>query len=236
VEDRRNEGDDDGPEKDDVDVRLDESADRGDVAEQVTREGESRSPDHRADEVVEGVLAGVHVADAGGDRHEGAEDRDEAGEDHADSAELGEEGIGALDVRTAEHPALLAFEDLRPEPVADQVAHLSSEKGREADREADPDDRDVDRRRSGGGGKREESGDDEEGIAGEQESDEQAGLGEDDEAHSDERVGPEPLDEGLRIQPRDERRGQGSHEVKQRIRSSRRRVAKRRRPLVMLSE
>ncbi len=69
----------DGGEQDEVDVLGDQVADEGDEAEQVAEHGEAEAPQHRADEVVERVLALVHAADARGDRRERANDRARSG-------------------------------------------------------------------------------------------------------------------------------------------------------------
>src|SRR5690606_1713912 len=98
------------------------------------------APEHGADEVVQRVLLVVHVTDAGGDRHEGAQDGHEAGEDDRDAAEALEETVGAFDVLAAEQAALLALEHFRAEPVAYQVADFTARECGDADQDAHPPD------------------------------------------------------------------------------------------------
>ena len=69
-----------------------------------------------ADRVVDRVAPVVHVADAGGDRGEGADDRHEPGEHDRDRAQALEELVRAHHVLAAEQAALLALEDARTRP------------------------------------------------------------------------------------------------------------------------
>ena len=132
VPERDERGAADGDQQDDVDVLGDEVGDPRDEPDQVAEHREPEAPEHRADEVVERVLAPWHVADAGGDRREGAHDRHEAGEDDRQPAEPLEERVGALDVLDAEQAGFLAFEDGRPALVADEVPDLAADEGGEA--------------------------------------------------------------------------------------------------------
>ena len=122
-----------------------------------------------------------HVADAGHDRRERADDRDEPGQHDGLGAVLVEERLGLVDVRLLEQPAVRPPEDGRPDPLAEQVAHLVADhRGHEAaDEQRAASGRcrasSIDERARG-----EEPGGEEEGVAGEEEADEQAGLGEDD--------------------------------------------------------
>ena len=111
---------------------VDEVGDPRDEPDQVAEHRQAEAPQHGADEVVERVLALVHVADAGGDRREGADDRHEAGEDDRQPAEALEERVGALDVLDAEDAGLLALEDRGPALVADEIADLAADEGRRA--------------------------------------------------------------------------------------------------------
>jgi hypothetical protein len=111
-------------------------------------------------------------------------------------AETLEERVGAANVLHREQAGLFALENLRAELVPDEVAHLAAEERRESDRQAHPPDVDLDtraadRHRAGEG---EEARDHEQGVTGEQEPDEQAGLCEHDEAHSEQRERAEALD------------------------------------------
>ena len=120
----------------------DEVAHRRDVVEQVPDEGQARAPDERADRVVERVPAVRHVADAGGDRGEGAHDRHEARRDHGEAAEADEEGVGALDVLAAEEAALFALEDRAGRPCGRSGSRPRRRaNAADRDRQADPPDR-----------------------------------------------------------------------------------------------
>ena len=122
----------------------------------------------------------------GEDRRERAHDGHEAGEqDRLRPVHL-EEVLGALDVLLFEQPRVRAPEQDGPDPLAEHVADLVAEDGR--DEAADEQDRQVEAglvlgRRAAGG--------EQERVAGEEEADEQAGLGEDDEEQPDRRrTGP----------------------------------------------
>ena len=111
---------------------VDDLGDPRDEPDQVAEHRQTEAPEQGADEVVERVLALVHVADAGRDRRERADDRHEAGEDDRESAEALEERVRALDVLDAEEAGFLALEDRRAALVADEVADLAADEGREA--------------------------------------------------------------------------------------------------------
>ena len=127
----------------------DEVADHRDEAQQVAEHREPEAPEHRADEVVERVASARHLADARGDRREGADDRDEAGDDDGQAAVAREERVRPLDVLDAEQTGFLAFEDGGAALVADQVADFTAEESRERDRRERPPRRSGRRRRSG---------------------------------------------------------------------------------------
>ena len=168
---------------------VDEVGDPRDEPDQVAEHREAEAPQHGADEVVERVLAPWHVADARGDGRERAHDRHEAGQDDRQAAEALEERVRALDVLDAEDAGFLALEDRRAALVADEVADLAADEGREGDQQRDDPDVDAE---DVAACSVEQTRDHQERVAGQQEADEQAGLGEDDEAHDEERPGAGP--------------------------------------------
>jgi hypothetical protein len=137
----------------------------------------------------------------------------EAGEDDREPAEALEERVGALDVLDAEEAGLLLLEDRRATLVADVIPHLTAEERGEPDEQRHPPDahpEDAVRRirlRV-----RQQAGDDQQSVAGKKEPDQQAGLGEHDEAHHDEGPGAGPSDDGGRIQPGDQGGGNSVHD------------------------
>ncbi|CAI7662541.1 unnamed protein product [Penicillium discolor] len=197
----------DGDEQDDVDVLDDEVPDPRDVGDEVADHREPEAPDHRSDEVVERVAPPRHVAHAGRDRSERAHDRHEAREDHGEAAEALEERVGALDVLLAEQARFLAFEHRGAALVPDDVAELAPDERREGDEQGDdPDVHAEDVARVG-----QQARDDEQRVTGQEEADQQTGLGEDDEADHEERPRTRRPDDRLRIEPRDERGGGVQH-------------------------
>lgn len=196
----------DGGEEDEVDVLGDQVRDPGDVGDEVSDHREAETPEERADEVVQRVATPRHVADARGDRREGADDRDEPSENDRQPAVALEERVRALDVLSTEQPRFLAFEHRGAAPMSDEVPDFAARERGQGDEGAhDPDVDAEDVVRVG-----EKARDDEERVTGEQEPDEQARLGEDDEADDGERPRPRRADDVLGIEPRDE--GQRVHE------------------------
>ena len=198
-------GAEDGCEQDEIDVLGDQFADHRDEPEEVAEHRQAEAPEHRADEVVQRVASARHLADARGDRREGADDRHEAGDDDGQAAVAREEGVRPLDVLDAEQAGFLAFEDGRAALVADEVADFAADEGRECDRQSDhPDAHTEHPVRELLGRVREQPRDDEERVTREQEADQKPGLGEDDEADDEEGPGSGPADDGGRIEPGDE--------------------------------
>jgi hypothetical protein len=196
-----------GAEQNQVDVLGDDVGEPRNVAKQEPTEGEPRAPDQRTDQVVERVLAVVHVPDTRGNRCESANDRYEPCDDHGKATKAFKEVVGAHDVGRAEEAALFAFEHARAKFVTNQVAELTARKSRDADHEAHDVDRNVDAFGLRGHGAREgqQPGNDEQGVARQHKPDEQTGFSEDDEADDDERPRSEGLDDDARIEPRDQR-------------------------------
>ena len=179
---------------------VDEIGDPRDEADQVAEHREAEAPQHRADEVVERVPAPRHVPDARGDRRERAHDRHEAGQDDRQAAEALEERVRALDVLHAEDAGLLALEHRRSALVADEIADFAADEGRQGDQQRDDPDVDAeDVARV-----RQQTRDHQQRVAGQQEADQQAGLGEDDEAHHEKGPGAGRGDDRLGVEPGDE--------------------------------
>ena len=200
----------DGGEQDEVDVVLDERRDRRDEADQVAEHREPEAPQDRADEVVERVAPPRHVADAGSDRGEGAHDRHEPGEDDGEPAVFLEERVRAVDVLLAEQARVFPLEDRRTALVADVVPDLAAEERGETDEQRDPPDAQTeDTVRERVGRVREQPRDHEQRVARQQETDQQTGLGEDDETHHQQCPGACAFDDGRGVEPRDE--GQRVH-------------------------
>ncbi len=116
-----------------------------------------------------------------------------------------EERVRALDVLDAEDAGFLALEDGGTALVADDVSHFAADERGEGDQERHPPDAHAEHSvRVLLGRVREQPRDDEERVTGEQEADQEPGLGEDDEAHDEQGPGARPADDGGRIQPGDE--------------------------------
>ena len=162
-------------------------------AERVAEHRDADGPEQRADHVVESERAAAHRADARHHGRERAHDRHEAGEHDGLRAVTVEERLGALDVLLFEQARVRAAEEPGPEPVADRVADLGpDDRGDEA---ADDDERDVEVAL-----RCEQPGGEQQRVAGEEEADQQPGLGEDDQPEPDLAVGAQRVDDVLGIE------------------------------------
>jgi hypothetical protein len=197
-----------GTDQDEIDVLRDDVGEPGDVPEQEPGKCEARTPDECTDQVVQGVLAIVHVTNTGGNRRKRANDGNEARDDDGEAAEALKEVVGAHDVRSAEKAAVFSFEHARAELVADEVPDFTAEECCYADRETDDVDRNVDSLGLGrhGAGEGQKPGDDEQRVTRQYESDKQSGLGKDDETHGHESPWSEGLDDDGRVEPGDQRK------------------------------
>ena len=140
------------------------------------------------------------MTDAGGDWGHGAHNGHKSGEHHGNRAEALEERIGALDVLDREQPGFLAFENRRPGLVADEIPDFTTDKCGDGNREADEPDVEADARIE-----REEPRDEQQCVAGQDEPDQQRGLGEHDEADHEQRPRARRRDDALRVKERQER-------------------------------
>jgi hypothetical protein len=197
-----------GTDQDEVDVLRNDVGEPRDVPEQEPAERETGTPDECTDEVIERILAVVHVADTGGNRRERANDGNEPRDDDRETAEALKEVVGAHHVRCAEEAAVFSLEHAWPELVTNEVPDFTAEERRDTDRETDDVDRNVDsfgfrRHRAGEG---EKPRNDEQGVTRKHEPDKQACLGEDDETHGHESPWSEGLDDDGRVEPRDQRK------------------------------
>ena len=155
-----------------VEVLLDDLQSR----EPPAREQEHEDPGHPAGHVVEGEAEVVHLADAGDERGECPDDRDEPREDDGEAAILLVEFVGAQQMLLVQEPGVLAREDVRPDVVADAVIDgVAQDRGDDQQQRGRPQ---VDRRAGMGrhGADREE-----ERIARQDRRDHQPRLGEDDQ-------------------------------------------------------
>ena len=180
LDDSGNEGDQDDGDDDDGEVILDE----GDVPEEVAAEGEDRHPADPANDVVADELQIAHPADAGHERREGADDRNEPGDDDGLGPVFLIEFMRPVEIFFPEEARFLLVKDLGPDDLADPVVDgVADDRGRGQDEEK-PSDLQV---ASGGecpGGK-------DQRISGKEGCHDQAGLAEDD--NKENKIGPEAI-------------------------------------------
>src|SRR5450759_1001662 len=161
--------------KDDVaEVVLDEA----DGAEEVPGDREERHPGDAADDVVGKEGAVAHAAHAGHERGEGPDDRDEARQHDGDRAVPVVEIVCLVQIPLLQYPCVLFLEEPMPERVAYPVVHrVAQNRGRAYHR---PEDEDVERvvRQRGDRRRRENQR-----VSGQERSDQQPGLAEDDQEH-----------------------------------------------------
>ena len=190
LNDDRQDAHNDDEDEDRLDVRLDE----GDIAEEVARQGHEASPEERPNGAEGEEFPEVHPADPSDCGDERAHDRDESGEHDRAGPVLLEEGVSLVDVLTPKKPGIGLSEQGRahlvPNPIPDDVAddgHCNEEHYRHAD---------IDRDEALGD---EHAGDEQEGVAGQEEADEESALGEDNAEHHPECHRAKVAEEGFRI-------------------------------------
>ncbi len=173
---------------------LDVVPDERDLPQEVAEHGDPAAPQHAADQVEDHEAAVVHPAHPGDDRGEGAHDRHEAGQhDRLRSVSL-EEGGGLLDVLLLEDPGVGAAEEARPDLAAEEVADLVPRHRGGHDQCADQPERLV----QVGAVGHQQAGGEQQRVTGQEEADQQAGLGEDDGQDAEQAEGG---DQGGRIEP-----------------------------------
>ena len=156
-----------------------------DSPEDVAEAGDPHRPQQAPDDVVGHEGAVLHRAHPGEDRGEGPHDRDEPGQHDRLRAVALEVLPGLLDVLLLEDPRVGPAEQRRADPVPEGVADLvAGHGGHEA---ADEDDRQRGEVPLG----RQQAGREEERVAGQEEPDQQARLGENDGEQADEADGLE---------------------------------------------
>ena len=174
-------------------------------ASEVAGQRDAEHPDERADHVEGDERAAAHLADAGEDRRERPHDGHEAGEHDRLGAVLLEELLGAVDVLPFEQARIGPAEEPRAHPLPDREADLVADHGgREA---PDEDGREVELALVG-----QEPGGEEQRVAGEEEADQQPGLGEDDQHQPDLAVGAQVVEDRLGIEAERENRREQVHD------------------------
>ena len=176
------------------DVLVDVLADG--VAEEVAQHREADGPDERADDVVEEERPPRHLADAGQRRGEGPDDRHETGDHDRSRTVLLEERLRPFDVCLFEDAGVRLAEQPWSEPLADREAHLVAQ--HRSDEAAEHHHRDVELSLP-----REDARGEQQRVAGQEETDQQTGLGEHDDPQRDLRVRTQRVDEFLDVEPED---------------------------------
>jgi ABC-type antimicrobial peptide transport system, permease component len=184
--DHRDEHDQD---QDQLDVLVHEL----DLAEPGTEQRDARAPHHAADDVEGEEGAVLHAADAGDDRRERAHDGHEAGQHQGLRPVLLEELVGLDHVLLLEQAGVRAGEERGPDLLAEEVARLVAEDRGETDQR----DRGPQREVHGVRGDQQTAGE-QQRVTRQEETDEQAGLGEDDQQQA---PYAEVVQERVRIQP-----------------------------------
>ena len=170
------------------------------LGQQVADQDDAVGPEDRADHVPHEELAGRHAEHAGHRVEERADDRDEPGQHHGlGRAELLEVVLGLLDVLPLEEPRVGLVE--HPPAVAGAEQCPSWAPSDRADRRADQQAGQgqlgaVAEDRVGHRGGR-HAGQEQQRVAGEEEADQQAGLGEEDRPDAEQTEG---VDQVLRVQ------------------------------------
>ena len=191
LEERRDQRQHDDQGDDRQEVLVDAVTD--DVREQVPGQRDAEHPDERADHVEGEERAAGHAADAGEHRCERADDGHEPRQDHRLRSVLLEELLGAVDELLFEEARLLPAEDPRPRLLPDGEPDLVADhRRREA---ADQDGGEVELALLG-----EQPGSEEQRVAGEEEAEQQPGLGEDDQHEADLAVRAQRVDHLLRVE------------------------------------
>jgi MFS family permease len=173
--------------------QLDVGGDEGHLAEEVAQHGDAGAPQRPADDVVHHEDAVVHLAHPGDDRGEGAHDRHEPRQHDRARAVLLEEGVPLGDVLLLEPPGVGSPEQRRSDLASEQVADLVTGDRGERDQEADQPERVVEVAPVGD----EQAGREQQRVAGQEEPDQQPGLGEDDDEDAEQAEGGDQL---LRVQ------------------------------------
>lgn len=164
-----------------------------DLAEGRAQYRHADAPEDAADDVVRDERAVVHPADTGDDRRERPDDGDEAGQHQRLRSVLLEELVGLLDVLLLEETGVRPLEEGRPHLAAEEIADLVTDDRRQGDQETDEPQGVLQV-----SGRHQKSCGEQQGVTGQEEADEQSGLGEHDEQESGQ---PEGVEQIIRVQP-----------------------------------
>lgn len=164
-----------------------------DLAEGRTEQRHPDAPEHAPDDVERDERAVVHPAHTGDDRREGPHDGHEAGQHQRLRAVLLEELVGLLDVLLLEEAGVRALEERGSHLPAEEIADLVTDDRRQGDQDADQPQRVLQVAR-----RHQQTRGEQQGVAGQEEADQQPGLGEHDEQEAGQ---PEGVEQIIRVQP-----------------------------------
>ena len=155
------------------------------AAEEVSEQREQCGPREAAQHGERRETAPAHAGNAGDERHEGADEREEATQEHRQRAPLLNHLLGLFDTLRRHRLDFAGFDDAAAEEVADPVVALVAD-----DRRAPHDRQQRDQRQRGdaglGVGRGEEAGREQQRIAGQEREEHHARLDEDDEENESE--------------------------------------------------
>jgi len=148
------------------------------LAEEVAEQSQTTGPEESANSVVGGENAITHPADAGHDRREGADNRQKAREKDGLGAVAIEKCFCFLNMRRSEPERFGTGKNSRTNFLAEEIADGVTGDGRDEKKDNEWNDGEITLR-----GK--EAGREEKTVAGQEETDEKTGLGEDDSAEAE---------------------------------------------------
>ena len=169
------------------------------MTEQETTGNGSGDPEDAAEDVEEQITSVGHFGGAGDGWAEGTDDGGETGENDGAAAILFIEVVSALQMAAAEEEGVFAFVESGAGRSSDPVAELIADDSA-ANYGKQP--AEYERRDGNSSGCREDACGDQQGIAGEKEADEKAGLDEDDATNESGSAGADEFFQSFRVEQR----------------------------------